>query len=87
MYAAGMFGQHVHEKNFIQAVIYAERDSQKGIIIGHKGSMLKKIGQEARIKIERLAGEPVYLELRVKVLEKWRTNLSLLRQAGYNKES
>ncbi|MEA2062659.1 MAG: GTPase Era [Gemmatimonadota bacterium] len=74
-------------KTYIQALIYAERDSQKAIIIGRAGSMLKRIGRAARVKIEEMAGEPVYLELRVKVMEKWRANQSFLRMVGYTKDN
>jgi len=67
----------------IRAVIYVERESQKKIIIGKKGSMLKKIGTEARLDIEKFLGRHVYLELWVKVYEKWRKNDYALRLFGY----
>lgn len=71
---------------FIQATIVIERDSQKGIIIGKQGSMLKKIGQEARKDIEVLLGSKVYLELWVKVKRDWRNKQAQLEKLGFNKE-
>ena len=67
----------------IGATIYVERDSQKGIIIGAHGAMLKKIGQAARTAIEGWVGHQVYLELWVKVWDKWRERESSLRELGY----
>ena len=67
----------------IMAVIYVERDSQKGIIIGKGGSMLKKIGMEARKDIEKFFGKSVYLEIFVKVEPNWRNRENKLRQFGY----
>jgi len=64
--------------------ICVERESQKGIIIGEKGEMLKKIGIAARKKIERLLGNKVYLDLHVKVLKKWSKNTNHLSSLGYN---
>jgi GTP-binding protein Era len=68
---------------YIRAVIYVERDSQKGILIGDKGARIRDIGRAARIKIESLVGEPVYLDLWVKVLPNWRRNASSLKRFGY----
>lgn len=67
----------------IQAVIYVERDSQKGIIIGRKGTSIKRIGIEARQEIEAFTGRKVFLELFVKVEKDWRKNESQLRRLGY----
>lgn len=67
----------------IGATIYVERDSQKGIIIGKGGAMLKKIGAAARREIERLTGSTVYLELWVKVRSEWRTRDEDLSEMGY----
>lgn len=67
----------------IRAVIYVERDSQKAILIGKKGQMLKVIGQEAREQIEKLLGCQVYLELWVKVWKNWRRDPRALRELGY----
>jgi GTPase len=74
-------------KTFIRAVIYVERESQKAIIIGQKGVMLKRIGALARQKIEELVEEDVYLELWVKVKEKWSKNESFLNMVGYTRDS
>lgn len=67
----------------ISAVIYVARDSQKGIIIGRSGAMLKKVGTEARKDIEAFTGKKVFLELFVKVDADWRDNLAQLRRFGY----
>lgn len=67
----------------IRAVIYVERDSQKGIVIGKGGLMLKAVGTAARLELERLIGTKVYLELWVKVKKDWRGNESLLTELGY----
>lgn len=68
---------------YISAVIYVERDSQKAIVLGKDGSMIKRIGQSARPEIEEMVGTKVYLELWVKVWERWRRRDNLLRQLGY----
>ena len=68
----------------IACTIYVERDSQKGIIIGKKGEMLKKIGTAARKKIERLLGNKVHLALHVKVLKQWSNNARHLHTLGFN---
>lgn len=70
----------------VRALIVCERDSHKGIIIGKKGAMLKKIASEARIDLERLFGTQVYLEVFVKVKEDWRNSMQMLRELGYKKE-
>jgi GTP-binding protein Era len=67
----------------IQAVIYVARNSQKGIIIGHKGEKLKKVGTEARRDLEDFLGKKVFLELFVKVADDWRNNPQQLRRFGY----
>jgi GTP-binding protein Era len=67
----------------IRAVIFVERDSQKAIIIGKKGSMLKNIGQEAREQLEKLLDCKVFLELWVKVWKNWRKDPRALRELGY----
>ncbi|MCX7694547.1 MAG: GTPase Era [Caloramator sp.] len=67
----------------INATIYCEKDSHKAIIIGKGGQMLKKIGQTARIEIERFLGSNVYLELWVKVKKDWRDSDSVLKSLGY----
>lgn len=72
---------------FIRATIFTERDSQKGILIGAKGSMLKKIGQLARADIEGLLGTKVFLELWVKVSQDWRNNKNVLKELGYSTDN
>ncbi|MGS0746978.1 GTPase Era [Halpernia sp. GG3] len=67
----------------IDAVIYVERDSQKGIIIGHKGEMIKKVGIEARIDLEKFFGKKIHLSLFVKVRKDWRKNERDLKGFGY----
>ena len=67
----------------IRATIYVERDSQKGIVIGKSGQMLKEVGTGARLQIERLLGVRVYLELWVKVKKDWRNKPGALREFGY----
>lgn len=74
------------EKVQIQATIIIERDSQKGIIIGKGGAMLKKIGTQARKDIEKLLGDKVFLELWVKVQKDWRDKQVYLTDFGYRKE-
>jgi len=69
---------------YIAAMIYIERDSQKGIVIGKGGSMIKTIGRKARGKIERLIERPVYLDLRVKVMPNWRRRPGRLKLLGYD---
>ncbi len=68
---------------YIAAVIYVERSSQKGIVLGEGGRMIKRIGRAARPEIEELLGTRVYLELWVKVWEKWRRREPMLRRLGY----
>lgn len=67
----------------IRAIIYVERDSQKGIIIGHKGAGLKRIGTEARKDLEKFFGKKIYLELYVKVNKDWRKKAEQLKRFGY----
>jgi GTP-binding protein Era len=69
--------------NKIRAIIHVIRDSQKGIIIGHKGSMLKKVGTEARLDMEDFFGKKVFLELYVKVTKDWRNKPAILKRFGY----
>ena len=71
---------------YIRATIYVERDSQKGIIIGAKGSMLKEIGARARSDIESLLGSKVFLDLWVKVKKDWRDRDGILKNFGFGEE-
>jgi GTP-binding protein Era len=68
---------------YIRIVVYVERDSQKGIVIGDGGRTIKAIGQAARARIEGLLGAPVYLDLHVKVMGNWRRYDQSLRRLGY----
>ncbi len=69
--------------NRIAAIVYVARDSQKGIIIGHRGAMLKKVGTAARKDMEEFLGKKVFLELYVKVAHEWRDNPRMLKKFGY----
>jgi len=85
-YAIAVQVEHFREegtKIYIHANIIVERDSQKGIVIGKKGSTLKLIGKNARGRIERFLQHPVYLDLHVKVIANWRKSDSALRRLGY----
>lgn len=85
-YSAEVIVEKFEEKDnsiHIMAVIYVERDSQKGILIGKGGSMLKRVGTEARKDIEKFFGKSVYLELFVKVEPNWRNRENKLKQFGY----
>ena len=68
----------------IRSVIMVERESQKGIIIGHKGEALKRVGIEARADLEKFFGKQIHLELFVKVNKDWRSNVRKLRRFGYD---
>jgi len=68
----------------VEATIYCEKKSHKGIIIGHEGAMLKKISTEARHDIEKFMGAKVYLQTWVKVKENWRDNMNYIRSFGYD---
>src|SRR5690625_3918203 len=72
------------QKMHIQATIITERQTQKGILIGKKGQMLKTIGQEARLELEDIIGKNIFLELWVKVQKDWRNKQSLLTQYGFD---
>lgn len=70
----------------IRSVIMVERETQKGIIIGHKGTALKRVGIEARKDLEKFFGKQIHLELYVKVNKNWRSNQTQLRRFGYNQK-
>ncbi len=74
--------KHIH----INAIIYVERDSQKGIIIGHQGVALKKVSTESRKALEKFFGKPIFLEVFVKVDKDWRSSERELNHFGYNPE-
>jgi GTP-binding protein Era len=69
---------------FIRATVFVEKDSQKGIVLGKGGSMIKKIGMDARREIESFMGYRVFLELFVKVEKKWRENPRSLKRLGFS---
>jgi GTP-binding protein Era len=77
------FAERENGMLYIAATVFVERESQKGIVIGEGGKMLKQIGSAARKEIEEMGGRPVYLELRVKVLKDWRNDENALRRLGY----
>jgi len=77
------FTERGEEGAFIAATLFVERESQKGIVIGEGGAMLKKIGSAARKEIEAMSGRRVFLELRVKVSKNWRDDEDALRRFGY----
>jgi GTP-binding protein Era len=70
----------------IRAVIMVERETQKGIIIGHKGSAIKRVGVEARQDLEKFFGKQIHIEMFVKVNKDWRSNAFQLRRFGYNQK-
>jgi GTP-binding protein Era len=77
------FKERTNGNIFIRATIFVERESQKGIVIGANGNLLKKIGQEARQDIENLTGCGVFLDLWVKVQSDWRNKSKMLKEFGY----
>lgn len=77
------YKEREHSKDFISAEIVVERESQKPIIIGKAGRAIKELGEMSRKSIEAFLDKEVYLELRVKVREKWRSNLNMLKSFGY----
>jgi GTP-binding protein Era len=81
------FKEREDKKTYISADIVVEKESQKGIIIGKQGSAIKKLGLTARSAIEDFLQKEIYLDLRVKVRNKWRSNEKLLKSFGYSKEN
>jgi GTP-binding protein Era len=79
------FEEHPGAKDFIEAWIHVEHESQKGILIGRDGAALRRLGEEAREEIEAFLGRPVFLSLRVRVLPRWRRNPESLRRLGYRR--
>lgn len=87
--AAVMLEQYKRRENgvlYLEAYIYVERDSQKGIVIGRGGSMLRQIGSSARAELEELFGEEIFLDLRVKVRKDWRDDPRILKGMGYDEK-
>jgi GTP-binding protein Era len=80
------FRERPGRKDYIRAVIHVERESQKAIVIGEGGRALKRVGQEARKRLEEFLGRPVYLELWVKVAEKWRHDDAFIRNNVYGRD-
>ncbi len=77
------FKERENGKLYIKGIIYVEKESQRKILIGHQGNLIKKIGIESRIEIERFLGKPVFLELWVKVYKNWRKKKEAIRYLGY----
>ena len=77
------FAERENGMLYIAATVFVERNSQKGILIGEGGKMMKTIGSQARKEIEEMGGRPVYLDLRVKVLKDWRNDESAMMRLGY----
>ena len=77
------FKERYEDLTYIEATVYVARDTQKGIVIGEGGKMLKRIGQAARREIEELLGTKVYLDLWVKVRKRWLQDETALRNLGY----
>ena len=68
----------------IRATVLVEREGQKGIVVGHGGAMIKRIGTQARVDIERLLGCKVFLSLEVRVRPQWRRDVNVIRRLGYD---
>lgn len=77
------FQERSDNMSYISAIIYIERESQQGIIIGKGGSMIKQIGSEAREELAAMLDTQIYIDLRVKVLKNWRSDESLMNRLGY----
>jgi GTP-binding protein Era len=77
------FTERANGMAYIAATIFVERESQKGIVIGEGGRMMKSIGSAARKQIEEMGGRKVFMELRVKVSKDWRDDPNALKQLGY----
>ncbi len=77
------YKERSEDLTYISAIIYVERDTQKGIVVGKGGAMIKEIGAEARAELGEMLGTKVYLELHVKVLKNWRSDPDLMRRLGY----
>lgn len=84
--AAVEYFKESESKIYIKAIIYVERDSQKGIIIGHEGMALKRVATDARKELEKFFGKKIFLEIYVKVDKDWRNNDRQLRRYGYDQK-
>ena len=84
--AAGEYFKESENKIYIKAIIYVERDSQKGIIIGHQGAALKRVATDARRELEKFFGKKIFLEIYVKVDKDWRNSDRQLRRFGYDQK-
>ena len=80
------FKERENNKNYISAEIVVEKESQKGIIIGKKGAAIKKLGLAAREAVEDFLQKEIYLDLRVKIRRKWRSNENMLKTFGYSRD-
>ncbi len=89
-YSVAVITEEVQERpnnrGYVKAIVYVEKESQKGILIGDQGQMLKKLGQETRPEIEKLLQKQVYLDLWIKVKKNWRKNPSALKEFGFEGE-
>jgi GTPase len=81
------FKEREDGKTYVAATLFVERDSQKGIVIGQKAEMLKRIGTTARIEMEKMGDRSIFLELRVKVAKGWRDDADFLRRLGFEIKS
>lgn len=77
------YKERSEEMTYISAVVYVERESQKGIVIGKNGELIKRIGSSAREELSQMLGTKVFLDLRVKVLKNWRSDEKLMQRLGY----
>ena len=84
--AAVEYFKESENKIYIKAIIYVERDSQKGIIIGHQGAALKRVATDARRELEKFFGKKIFLEIYVKVDKDWRNSDRQLRRFGYDQK-
>ena len=86
-FSIAVFAEEIIDKSekltVVNVVIYVERDSQKGIVIGKRGEILKKVGEAARKELQEIYGKKIYLDLLVKVKENWKSNTELLKMMGY----
>ncbi|MEP7290467.1 MAG: GTPase Era [Chloroflexota bacterium] len=77
------YKERSEDMTYVSAIIYVERESQKGIVIGKSGDLIKKIGSSAREELSQMLGTKVFIDLRVKVLKNWRSDEKLMQRLGY----